>query len=130
MTSDFTINVNAETYTNTHSISLSYNVEPHYSVKMPKVLDVSDNTTVFTYYVKGDIYADQSLQVLFDESTFLIDQNNNSCNVYTSQDDVYFDSTQLGSSYIPSSVTISHEQLFAGVWHGQLNVLITLVGGI
>ena len=126
----FINDINAESYSGIHSISLSYNHEPSYAIKIPKTIDVSNELTTLTYYVKGDIYADQYLQVLFEQNTTLTNKIGETCNVYTSQDETHFSCANLSSSYLISSVTISHDILSPGEWYGQLKVYISLVGGI
>ena len=122
------LNVNADTYTGSTSISLSYDIEPTYSVKIPKVVNVSNNITTFSYYVSGDIYADQTLQVLFDKET-TISNVNSSCKVYISQSKTDYAANELNDSYCQQQVQISHANLDSGKWFGKLNVVISLIGG-
>ena len=124
----FALNVNADTYTGSTSISLSYDVEPTYSVKIPKIVNVSNNITTFSYYVSGDIYADQTLQVLFDKET-IISNANSSCKVYISQSKTDYAANELNDSYCQQQVQISHANLDSGKWFGKLNVVISLIGG-
>lgn len=124
----FALNVNADTYTGSTSISLSYDIEPTYSVKIPKVVNVSNNITTFSYYVNGDIYADQTLQVLFDKET-TISNANSSCKVYISQSKTDYAANELNDSYCQQQVQISHANLDSGKWFGKLNVVISLIGG-
>ena len=124
----FALNVNADTYTGSTSISLSYDVEPTYSVKIPKIVNVSNNITTFSYYVNGDIYADQTLQVLFDKET-TISNTNSSCKVYISQSKTDYAANELSDSYSQQQVQISHANLNSGKWFGKLNVVISLIGG-
>ena len=125
----FTLNINAETYEENYSISLSYNVEPTYSVKIPKKIDVSNNNTVFEYYVCGDIYADQILQVKFDEQT-TISNSKQTINVYITQEKSNFVMSELSNNYNKYTALITHNDLSTGNWSGQLNVVISLIGGI
>ena len=120
--------INAETYTGSTSISLTYDIEPTYSVKIPKTIDISSNTTHFQYYISGDIYADQSLQVLFDQETTIY-SSNSSCKVYISQDISQFAANQLTDTYVPYKCRIIHNKLESGKWFGSLNVVISLIGG-
>ena len=125
----FTPNINAETYEENYSISLSYSVEPTYSVKIPKKIDVSNNNTVFEYYVCGDIYADQILQVKFDEQT-TISNSKQTINVYITQEKSNFVMSELSNNYNKYTALITHNDLSTGNWSGQLNVVISLIGGI
>ena len=125
----FTLNINAETYEENYSISLSYSVEPTYSVKIPKKIDVSNNNTVFEYYVCGDIYADQILQVKFDEQT-IISNSKQTINVYITQEKSNFVMSELSNNYNKYTALITHNDLSTGNWSGQLNVVISLIGGI
>lgn len=124
----FALNVNADTYTGSTSISLSYDIEPTYSIKIPKVVNVSNNITTFSYYVNGDIYADQTLQILFDKET-TISNANSSCKVYISQSKTDYTANELNDSYCQQQVQISHANLDPGKWFGKLNVVISLIGG-
>ena len=63
----FVSGVNAQTYTGNCSISLNAQVNPYYSIKIPKTINVQNNETTFEYYICGDIYADQTLKVEFDD---------------------------------------------------------------
>lgn len=120
--------VNAETYTGSCSISLSYDYLPSYSVKIPKKLNISNNITLFNYYVSGDIYYDSYLQVLFDKQTAIYNDDK-SAQVYIKQDKTLWKQDELSSSYQKYSACISHDDLDSGLWHGELNVVISLVGG-
>ena len=124
----FALNVNADTYTGSTSISLSYDIKPTYSVKIPKTVNVSNNITTFSYYVNGDIYADQTLQVIFDKET-TISNANSSCKVYISQSKTDYAANELNDSYCQQQVQISHANLDSGKWFGKLNVVISLIGG-
>ena len=124
----FMNNVYAETYSGNFSISLSYNKLPTYTVKIPTTIDVSNNTTPFNYYVSGDIYADQSLQVLFDSNVTLYSQNN-TCNAQVSQEKAIFNQNELTNSYTKYGAVITHQKLTSGSWTGELNVVISLIGG-
>lgn len=123
-----TQNISSETYTGSTSISLSYENLPKYSVKIPKTIDVSKNQTSFNYYVSGDIFADQTLQVLFDDEVSLYSANT-TCKIYISQSKSIFEYSELSSDYITCSASISHDSLYSGKWIGQLNVVISLTGG-
>ena len=80
------------------------------------------------FYVKGDIYADQTLEVIFDTSAF-ISYNNRNIPVTVSQNKSSWTYSELSDSYVSSSVSISHQQLNAGTWFGYMNVAISLQGG-
>lgn len=125
----FILDINAETYSNSYSISLSYNVYPTYKIKLPKTIDISDEETNFEYFVCGDIYADQTLEVLFDSQT-QISSFDKTCNVYISQSKTNFTCNELTNSYTKYIGTITHEELSSGTWNGQLNVVISLIGGL
>lgn len=125
----FMTSVNAETYTGDSCISLSYDYLPSYSVKIPKKINISNNSTTFNYYVSGDIYFDSYLQVLFDKETTIY-CNDKSAIVNTNQDKTLWSHDELSSSYQKYSACISHDALNSGQWHGELNVVISLVGGV
>lgn len=119
-------NIYAETYTGNTSISLSYSKLPCYSIKIPKLLDISQNNTSFNYYVSGDIYADQTLQVLFSDVT-QIQNEDKTCKVYISQEKDLFTPNELNNNH-KYCAYISHANLSPGKWHGNLNVVISLTG--
>lgn len=124
----FVNSVCAETYDGSCSISLSYNYLPSYSVKIPKNLNITNNTTDFDYYVKGNIYFDSCLKVLFDEES-TISSNNKNMKIYITQNKTLWNYNELSNSYTKYSASISHDTLKAGTWHGELNVVISLTGG-
>ena len=111
-----------------YNITLTYANEPSYTVKIPTTVDVSQNNTIMYFYVKGDIYADQTLEVIFDTSAF-ISYNNRNIPVTVSQNKSSWTYSELSDSYVSSSVSISHQQLNAGTWFGYMNVAISLQGG-
>ena len=123
------LKVNAETYSNDFSISLTYDIQPTYSVKIPKTLDVSNNQTQFTYYVCGDIYADQTLQVQFAKQTTIY-YDSQTCNLNISQEKTVFLPNELSKNYASYQATISHEKLSPGSWYGELSLVISLIGGL
>lgn len=111
-----------------YSISLTYVKGPDYTVRIPKTVDVIEPNTTMYFYVKGDIYADQTLEVVFDAST-IISYNGTSIPVTVSQSKRSWTCSELRDSYVSSSVSISHQQLNAGTWVGYMNVAISLQGG-
>lgn len=123
-----TLNINAEEYVGETNISLSYKIEPTYSIKIPKTLDVSNNVTTFNYYVFGDIYADQILNIQFD-STVEIKNKTNTYEASISQDKTMWAQNEINNTYVSSTVTINHDKLKAGSYVGILNVAISLLGG-
>lgn len=124
----FAIEVDGQTFTGNTSISVSYDVEPTYSVKIPKTIDITNPTTSFNYYVLGDIYADQVLNVVFDSST-TVSNNSNSYNVDIAQEKAIWEYSELTNTYKQYEATISHQTFSAGNYVGQLNVSIYLTGG-
>ena len=124
----FAVEVDGQTFTGNTSISVSYDVEPTYSVKIPKTIDITNPTTSFNYYVLGDIYADQVLNVVFDSST-TVSNNSNSYNVDIAQEKTIWEYSELTNTYKQYEATISHQTFSAGNYVGQLNVSIYLTGG-
>ena len=118
----------AETYEGNATISLSYSVSPSYTVKLPKKVNITNNTTCFKYSVSGDIYADQTLKILFDkQATIYCGNSNHKVNVVQEKSEWSY--SQLTNSLIEYEVTITHTDLASGNWHGNLNVVISLIGG-
>ena len=124
----FTLDISAEEYSSQTDITLTYNVEPTYSVKIPKSLDISNNETVLNYYVSGDIYADQKLQVLFDSQTE-IKNALDSCVLTISQEKSIWTQNELSKTYVSCAAHITHSKLKSGTYIGTLNVSISLLGG-
>ena len=110
-----------------YTINLSCIKAPVYSLKIPKTIDVVNVDTVLSFSLKGDIYADQVLKVVFDETTTL-SCGQQSVTVYINQNKDTWTAQELSDTYQNSSITISHTELTAGVWSGRLNVLISLQG--
>lgn len=112
----------------TYSVSLRCENAPSYMIRIPESVDVSNENTIMYFYVKGDIYADQTLNIVFDDTTSL------SCNgisipVNVSQNKDTWSYNELSASYSGSSVSISHQRLSAGTWEGYIDVAISLQGG-
>ena len=124
----FTSDIYGETYIGDFDISLSYSKESNYKIKIPKIVDVSNNSVSFNYYVSGDIYADQILNVLFDDSLTLYN-NSLTCTSYISQEKDSFSYQELSSLYKPYQATITHQELSSGKWYGELKLMISLTGG-
>jgi hypothetical protein len=101
---------------------------PSYSIRIPKTVNVINDNTIMDYYVKGDIYADQTLMVVFDSYTVLT-YKNRIIPVTVSQNKYSWTCGELTDSYVSSSVSISHTKLSAGTWLGNMNVAISLQGG-
>lgn len=118
-------NTYGETYNGKTSIELSYTEEPTYSVKIPESLDITNNETYFDYYLSGDIYADQNLQILFDSQTN-ITNGIDSYVVNITQDKNTYTHEDL-SNECTSRVTIIHDELHSGNYTGELNVSISLL---
>lgn len=125
----FTVGVSAETYTGSHSIRLSAIVEPTYCVKIPKKLNISENTTYFNYYVSGDIYADQMLKIDYDHQVYITSSDKSYLANITLDKDV-FHQYELSNDYAMFTGQITHPNLESGKYTGQINVVISLIGGI
>lgn len=116
-------NVYGESYT----IPLNYQVLPTYTVSVPKVVDVSRDETSFVFTVSGDIYLDNTLEVVFvDNAT--ISNGTNSTNINVEQDKNTFTCNELINTYT-GTVTLNHKPLKSGNWSGELIVLIALKEG-
>ena len=110
-----------------YTISLHINNPPTYTVRLPQTIDVSSTSTVLTFYIRGDIYADQTLNVSFAKNVTLTDSIN-TVPVYITQDKSSWSYSELSGLYSSSTVVITHSQLNAGVWTGRLDVSISLLG--
>ena len=108
-------------------INLSSVHTPEYSVKIPRIINVENQNTYIHYAVRGDIYADQVLKVVFDETTTLSDGVRNVV-INVEQSKNTWTSEELCDTYQDSSLTLSHTALKAGIWSGHLNVMISLQG--
>lgn len=115
------------TETSSDSISLSYSIEPTYSVVLPSIVDVSNDTSQFSIRVSGDIYADAYLEVIFAETSKITNGRDNET-VYVSQEKTHFTYSELSDSGVTSTITLTHGSLKAGTYSGQLNLTITLKG--
>jgi len=118
----FTNNITA---LETKTVTIVHNVEPSYSVLIPKKLDVTRETTTLDFKVKGDIYADQLLKVIFEDET-TITNGRKDLLLTINQEESGFDYQELANGYISSSIEITHASLSSGKWSGQLNVYIYL----
>ena len=124
------INCHADEYSTDgdYSISLNCTNAPVYSVKVPYAVNVTNKNTTMNFYVKGDIYADQHLWVVFDSSSVLY-SNDRTVPVVIIQEKSSWSSSELNNAYVSSGVSISHTELSAGTWSGYMNVAISLQGG-
>ena len=120
--------ISAESYENVYSIPLIYDNNPSYSVKIPKSINVSSNNTYFMYYVRGDIYADECLNIKFDEETYIC-SNDASIKLDVNQDKSIWSYDELTSEYVSYMCNVVHEDLRPGSYLGSLNVVISLIGG-
>lgn len=125
----FILNINADEFTQdgSYTISLTCVNTPSYSVKIPRSINVSKPITTISFAVKGDIYADQKLNVIFDE-TATLSNNTKTETVFINQNKKSWTSGQLTNEYYESALTLSHDELSAGIWNGSLNVVIALQG--
>ena len=110
-----------------YTINVSCSKTPVYTIRIPEKINISSDETCLTFYVKGDIYADQDLWVVFDPNTSLSDSNR-SIPVTVDQNKKSWSSSELDLNYTSSSLTIRHGRLKAGRWKGYLNVSIYLQG--
>lgn len=124
----FTIPIQAETYSGSYSIALDMAIEPTYSIKIPKTIDVSNNETSFQYLICGDIYADQILRIDFGRETKIYSENRY-CSVYITPDKNEFSSNELENEYLPYNVVLRHSDLEAGNYMGKISLVISLIGG-
>ena len=127
----FISNIYADDFTNegSYQLSLSYTKAPTYYVKIPTTVDISNQNTQFSFYVKGEIYADATLNIDFQDST-LISNDKENIEVVVSQDKKDFLFNELSDEYLSSNIYLTHMPLDAGQYVGILNVMISLKGGI
>lgn len=125
----FAIPAAAEDYDDegNYTINLVCTKGPSYAIRMPKTINVANETSVLTFYVKGDLYGDQRLSIVFDKSTTL-SNSKTSVPVTISQDKSSWSYSELSDEYVSSSVIITHTALSAGNWNGRLGVNISLQG--
>ena len=110
-----------------YTINVSCVKTPLYTIKIPEKINITSDETCLTFYVKGDIYADQDLWVVFDSNTSISDSYS-SVNVAIVQNKRSWSSNELGPDYSSSELIIRHPRLKAGRWKGYLNVSISLQG--
>ena len=124
-----TVVINAQDYSEdgNYTINVSCVKAPVYTIAIPKKINISSDETCLTFYVKGDIYADQDLWVVFDSNTSISDSYS-SVNVAIVQNKRSWSSNELGPDYRYSELIIRHPRLKAGRWKGYLNVSISLQG--
>lgn len=106
-------------------INIVYDKAPTYLIKLPKKVDVTDNETKLNYYVKADIYANQKLNVIFQEHATISD-NHRTFDINVVQEKKTYTYEEISETYKKYSLTISHVTLPAGKFSGNLNVEINL----
>jgi len=109
-----------------YTVYLTGHVEPTYSVKIPSSIDITNQQCSLTYEIKGDICANQTLNITFDSTTNISD-GIRSIPVSISQNKTNFAYSELSDTYTAYSIDISHSKLPAGTYTGQLNVYISLI---
>lgn len=106
-------------------ISLNYEKQPTYTVKIPKRINITNNECQFEYFYKGDIYANQELHICFPNIASISDGIRN-IEIDVVQDNKVYTYTNLTSDYQSDIVTLSHDDLPAGNYTGELCVEIYL----
>lgn len=119
-------NISAQDISSDSSISISlYHNEPSsFSILVPKVFDVSADDSILTYYVKGDIKANQNLTVIFSASD--ISNTYENIPISVTQDKSSWTFSQLSENYTAYQIHITHTHLKAGRYSGNLCVDISL----
>lgn len=108
-----------------YNISLIYDKLPTYTIKIPTQIDITNNDVILEYFVKGDIYATQILNVVFENETFISDGIQN-VKVNCVQNKTTYLDNELSDSYLKQDLTISHAIIPAGNFTGELGVEIYL----
>jgi len=124
----FANTIHADTYVGSYSMSVNVNKVPEYVIKIPTSVDVSNNETTINYYIMGDIYADQTLTIKFDEQV-IISNSSYDMTLNVTQDKTTFSHNELTNSFVTYTATITHDKLSSGNWTGRLNLMISLMGG-
>lgn len=116
------LNIKAE---ENHTVTITYDLKPNYTVKLPKSIDITSNVNQLTYYIKADLYANQSLVVKFDSMSYLKDQHR-TIPVTVTQNKTEYSYQELNDDYISQTIELTHDLLPAGQYQGSLNVEIYL----
>ena len=118
----------------TQNIKLTANATSSYSVKLPQVFDVTNLSTTLTIYAKGDIAADETLDISYaSENIALKDtvtanphediplsfEGDGVSLTWDDIDDDYDKNTSM-------TITITHGALTSGSWEAQLPITIAL----
>jgi len=117
---------------NDATVSLIAAKASSYTVKLPKTVDVTDNTKTFDIFAKGDISADKQLVVTCQQTGLYLEDvvpgSNKRMPISASISDGTFTYDALAGDYTQRKavVTITHESLPAGNFHCDLPVTITL----
>ena len=94
------------------------NIEPTYTIKLPTKIDVKNNEIEFSYYLKGDICANQKLIVKFNDAE--ISDTNVSYPITVSQDKIEYTYLELTDEYVEYKVYLYHNSISAGHYEGNL----------
>jgi len=124
----FASSINGDTYTGSYSMILTANKVPEYVIKIPTKVDITNNETTINYSVMGDIYANQTLNIVFDDTTTITNGKQN-VTLNIAQEKSTFNYNELTNSLITYTATITHNKLTSGNWTGRLNLVISLIGG-
>lgn len=123
---------NTEVTGNEGTVELYANIPSRYFVKLPARIDVSNTETAFDVFVRGDVAADQKLDISCAQSGHMLADTAGSGRTYALEVAVSngtFVASQLSDEYqdqLKATFTVAHAALSAGKYSYHLPVLISL----
>jgi len=102
-----------------------------YTVKLPRSFDVSNNSSSFDVFVKGDISSDKELTITCTQNHSMADVvtgSNRTVALTVAVSNGTFGYSELPAAYsnVKASITISHDTIPAGSYSYNLPVAISL----
>lgn len=124
-----------EVSTNQTTVELIANKASAYTVKLPKTFDVSNNSSEFKVFAKGDISADESLVIAVGDGQHVlkdvVEASSKQYELTVTVDDgtITFENLPLTnySQDVFATFTITHDSLLAGSYSYVLPVVISIV---
>ena len=114
-------------------VELTASIESTYTISLPKQVDVTDEETTFNIKVKGDITADETINIDIPDSATLSEDGSERSISLTINDNggisyVYTDMNKDDYEGINAKrdITITHDPITAGTWKTDITINISL----
>ena len=120
----YTHKVSGENY---FEIPVTLLIEPTYSIKVPKRVDITSSSTLLSFYIKADIFLDQQLIIDFDDNVNIA-SSKDIVSININPSTFLFNANDLNNNYDCKTINLTHGSLSSGNYLGLLNFTISLRG--